>query len=85
MGTKRLKVRTCDHCGQERSYEPEDCDSYYNRWGKQCLAPPKDDMLVLSIPDGGGRKFLDFCNMECLRAYVANAAGEAALPAKGDA
>ena len=71
MGTKKIKVRTCDNCGKECSYEPECCVSYYNRWGNQCLAPPKDGMLVLSMPDGDGRKFLDFCNMECLRAYVA--------------
>lgn len=74
MSDKTMKVRACDQCGSERAYEADKCDPYYNRFGKKCLAAPKDDMIIVSIPSADGRKFLDFCSMKCLREYCVEGA-----------
>ncbi len=70
--TETKKFRVCDQCGQELKYAADECEAYTNCFGKKCLAAPKDDMFVVSIPDDDGRKFFDFCRMECLREWIAN-------------
>ena len=70
--TNTKKLRVCDQCGKDQEYAADECDTYRNCWGKECRAAPKDDMIVVSIPDAKGRKFFDFCGLECLRTWIAN-------------
>ena len=84
--TNTKKLRVCDQCGKEQEYAADECDTYRNCWGKECRAAPKDDMIVVSIPDAKGRKFFDFCGLECLRTWIADTSIERPMkPQEGGA
>ena len=71
MGEKTYKSRACDTCGAETLYPVDECDSFYNSWGKTCYAAPKKDMIVLSIPvEDSPRDYFNFCSTKCLKTYV---------------
>ena len=71
MSEKKTRSRVCNQCGKERAYSEIECDRYRNRYNVECLYAPKGSMLILSIPTvGEKRDFLDFCSMECLKAFA---------------
>ena len=69
MATQHTKSRICDTCGKVESHLLEECDTYFNSFGKKCTAAPKGSMLILSVPYEGSRAFLDFCCVDCLLAW----------------
>lgn len=72
MSVEHSRTRSCDWCGSKEEYAEEDCTVYYNRWNRECLAPPQNNWAVLSFQEPGkdNRTFVDFCRWSCLEAFA---------------
>jgi len=68
--SNRERARVCDYCGAEWVSEISECEGYVNIFNRRCYAPPKKEMIVLSIPGGESRRFFNFCSLVCLVGFL---------------